>query len=466
MDIHKLLKRQIRKHLPNHTWESDKDLRDLFSVISHSYYEFEESQLLSEHAFSLIDKEYAALNESLRKKEKELNRYSQSLQEMVTEQTDELKANEARIRSITENAPDYIIEIDINGNILFINRPLLSEDKKEDTLGKPFKDWVTPQFHEILTASIKEVFKNGVKKQIEIKTIERDGIERTFIASMSPVVIDGITTSVILIPYDITVRLENEKAILQAKESAEAANVAKTEFLANVSHELRTPLNGIIGFSDLLARTKLSETQAKYASVISQSGNTLLRIIDDILDFSKIEANKIDLLIDRLDVSQMCCQVIEMLSYLATEKGLHISFIASPNIPIFIWADEMRLRQVLTNLLTNAIKFTQQGVIELKLESLAKDEADKNKIRFSVKDSGIGIELKNQQRIFEAFVQEDISNTKTYGGTGLGLTISNKLLALMGSQLQLISEKGKGSIFYFDVSFSAYPNAVKNLTYN
>lgn len=461
MDTHKLLKRQIRKQLPNHTWESDKDLRDLFSVISQSYYEFEESQLLSENAFSLIDKEYAALNESLRKKEKELNRYSQSLQEMVSEQTVELKANEARLRSITENAPDHIIELDIDGNILFINRPLLPENKKEDTLDKPLKDWVAPQFHEILTASIKEVFKDGVKKQIEIKTLERDGIERAFIASMSPVVIDGTTTSIILIPYDITVRLENEKAILQAKEAAEAANAAKTEFLANVSHELRTPLNGIIGFSDLLGRTKLSGTQAKYASVISQSGNSLLRIIDDILDFSKIEASKIDLLIDRFDVSQLCYQVIDMLSYLATDKGLQISFIASPDIPIFIWADEMRLRQVLTNLLTNAIKFTQQGVIELKIESLSNDETGKSNIRFSVRDTGIGIELKNQQRIFEAFVQEDISNTKTYGGTGLGLTISNKLLALMGSRLRLISEKGKGSLFYFDVSFSVLHHDIK-----
>jgi signal transduction histidine kinase len=241
--------------------------------------------------------------------------------------------------------------------------------------------------------------------------------------------------------------------LLKAKEQAEAANIAKSEFLANMSHEIRTPLNGIIGFSDLLGKTELTQTQIKYASIISQSGNSLLRIIDDVLDFSKIEAKKIELSIDRIDLLELCSRVTDMIRFQAHEKGLKVSLTIASSTPRFIPADEARLRQVLVNLLANAVKFTDQGEVELKIENLSRGDAEINGLRFSVKDTGIGIAPANHRKIFEAFVQEDISTTKRYGGTGLGLTISNELLALMGSQLELKSEIGKGSSFYFTISF-------------
>jgi signal transduction histidine kinase len=245
------------------------------------------------------------------------------------------------------------------------------------------------------------------------------------------------------------------REIIKQKEQVERASSAKSEFLANISHEIRTPLNGIIGFSDLLVKTELSQAQNKYTSIISQSGNSLLKIIDDILDFSKIEAKKFELSMDKTNLPELCGQVTDMIKYQAGQKGLNVSLMLAPDCPEVIWADETRLKQVLVNLLANAVKFTQAGEVQLKIETLEKFHDGETRLRFSIRDTGIGIDPKNQQKIFDAFVQEDISNTKKYGGTGLGLTISNELLALMDSRLELQSEKGKGSLFHFTISFKS-----------
>ncbi len=256
---------------------------------------------------------------------------------------------------------------------------------------------------------------------------------------------------IMLFTQDITEARRHREELKEARKQAEQASKAKSEFLANMSHEIRTPLNGIIGFTDLLMKTSLSDNQYQYLGIVNESANVLLNIINDILDFSKIEANKLELDIGRYNLPELSAQVSDIIKYQLQQKDIEMLLNLSPRLPSFIWTDSIRLKQVLMNLLVNAVKFTEKGEIELKITPIAPLPNGHAILRFEVRDTGIGIAPAHQRKIFEAFSQADLSITKKYGGTGLGLNISNRLLALMGSRLRLESAPGKGSIFSFEL---------------
>ncbi|MGJ1227263.1 response regulator [Sphingobacterium siyangense] len=258
--------------------------------------------------------------------------------------------------------------------------------------------------------------------------------------------IGGIIISI----QNITNAVRINEELKNAKETADIASRAKSEFLANMSHEIRTPLNGVIGFSDLLLRTPLNEAQTQYLHYINESGENLLSIINDILDFSKIESGKMDLLIEKSDVYDMLSQVINVILYQSQKKNIELLLNVEPGLPKILFIDEVRLKQILINLLGNAVKFTEKGEIELKVEKLRMDDPT-IALRFSVRDTGIGIPIEKQKYIFDAFNQENSSISKRFGGTGLGLTISNNILGYMGSHLSLTSEMDSGSVFFFDL---------------
>ncbi len=240
----------------------------------------------------------------------------------------------------------------------------------------------------------------------------------------------------------------------QAKEEAERANQAKSEFLATMSHEIRNPMNGVLGMAEMMKRTDLTAKQEKYISTIQKSGELLLKVINDILDFSKIEANQLELENRNFNVAELVDGVIDMLRVQADEKGLMLYHTLPPAVSCVVNGDTVRLTQILVNLINNAIKFTESGKVSVSLEihDLA---AGKKTLQFKVSDTGIGIKPEKQSDIFNAFVQADGSMARCHGGTGLGLAISKKLVTLMGGELYVDSEPDIGSVFTFNLTVSA-----------
>jgi len=374
------------------------------------------------------------------------------------------KAKEEELRlfeSIVKNTKDSVLVTEAEPfdepgpKIIFVNEAFcrMTGYTPQELIGKTPRILQGPKSDRKKLDEIRKSLQNWEPFESELVNYKKNGEEFWINLSVTPLANKkGWFTHWIAVERDITEQKENDLKLIEAKEKAETANVAKSDFLANMSHEIRTPLNSVIGFSELLMQTHLDDSQRDYMRSVNYSANTLLDLINDILDFSKIEAGKLELNLERTNLYEMLYQIMDMIKFKVHEKQIELLLHIAPNVPKTINVDPVRLRQILINLMGNAAKFTEKGEIELAVTvSNESSHGERTPLKFEVRDTGIGISESKQQTIFEAFGQEDTSTTRKYGGTGLGLSISNKLLHLMGTELRLSSEQGKGSRFYFDI---------------
>jgi PAS domain S-box-containing protein len=389
--------------------------------------------------------------------------------------------DELEMLSIVASSTDNIVIItDASGRIEWVNRAFThkTDYTLDEVLGqRPGQVLQGPDTNQEAVARIRAAIGQSRSVKEELLNYTKHGAPYWVSVQITPVNgADGVATRFISVQSDVTERRRYERDILTqkdaleervmrrtaelalAKEQAESATKAKSAFLANMSHEIRTPLNAIIGFSHLCLQTPLEERQREFVAKTERAARNLVRIVDDILDFTKIEAGGMFLEMNRFALGDVVANVDAIAGHLAREKGLLFSFAQSAGVPTHLVGDALRLEQVLVNLCGNAVKFTESGAVTVEV-AVASESAKSLQLKVQVKDTGIGMTPEHLSRLFSAFGQADSSMTRRFGGTGLGLVISQRLIERMGGEITVQSDLGLGSVFSFSARFARDPGA-------
>ncbi len=352
-----------------------------------------------------------------------------------------------------EKAPFSILITDKNHKIIYANRFLLSQTHYsfEELYNKTPKIFST-EYNEKFYPELRQKISQGKIWEGVFLNKKKDGTKYWEYVYIVPLIENDEIVNFVAYKQDITEKKAMEEKLLEAKIKAEEAAKVKSEFLANMSHEIRTPINGIIGFIDLLLEQESDPQKRKYLEIVKDSSHTLLNLINDILDYSKLESQKMEFEILNFNVRDLIIECINSFKLRASQKGLNLTYFIDNNIPQYVKGDKLRILQVLNNLVSNAIKFTENGYVKICVEMLEKMK-DSVKLKFTVEDTGIGIEKERLNKIFDAFYQTDPSITRKFGGTGLGLAISKEIISNLNGEIYVESQKNKGSKFYFILTF-------------